>query len=45
MERGWQYEHAALLLAGARVVESATGVANTIEKMRKEMMGHGGSQS
>jgi hypothetical protein len=41
MARGWQYEHAAMVLAGARVVESAAGVGAEIERLRKELSFHG----
>ena len=34
---GWQYQHAGLLLAGAKVRETVAGVANVIAELQEEI--------
>jgi hypothetical protein len=34
---GWQYQHAGLLLSGAKVRETAAGVANVIAALQEEL--------
>jgi hypothetical protein len=34
---GWQYQHAGLLLSGAKVRETVAGVANVIAALQEEL--------